>query len=172
MADDLTDLAHRLDRLAAGLGGDVMKGVMTDVGVALKKAGTSAVAGALGGDAKYSRWKGPEALTVAFAHHKDPGGLTFHRTRGSAGPWAVATLGRNQGNASGFSGPGINTRTGVTARTSRGNLRRVRARQAKRWNGTTRPLGTWDKAAAAISADAPREALDALETAVWKIVVG
>jgi hypothetical protein len=110
----------------------------------------------LGSDRKFTGngrkgggWKGPDALDIAVRIHKDGRGLTAHRTRGSAGPWRVATDGRNQGNASGFAGPGLNHRTGITSRTSTGKVR-LRRTRARRWNGRTEGKGTWHKSAAAI----------------------
>ena len=76
-------------------------------------------------------------------------------TRPSAGPFTVLELGRNRGNASGFSGPGINTRTGMTSRNKDGGVRKQRARKAKRWNGYTDGKSTSTKAVAAIDAAMP-----------------
>jgi hypothetical protein len=67
-------------------------------------------------------------------------------TRHGAGIWTTVTFGRNQGNASGFAGPGINIRTGLTARTKSGAVRRSRARRSRRWNGVTRGKGTGERA--------------------------
>ena len=166
------DVVVRLQKVEKALGPAAQKKRMTEVGVRLKVVGKSAVAGELGGNALYSRWPGTDALDVAFKHHSTPGGITMHRTRGSAGPWAVATEGRNQGNASGVSGPGINTRTGVTSRTKSGGLRKTRARAAKRWSGTTKPLHTWDKAAAAMGDRAPKIMRDLNREAVFDAFKG
>lgn len=67
-------------------------------------------------------------------------------TRFSAGPWTVAERGRNMGNASGFAGPGINTRTGTTSRKKDGSLRKVRKRKASKWSGYTRGKDTATRA--------------------------
>lgn len=67
-------------------------------------------------------------------------------TRLSAGPWTVAERGRNMGNASGFAGPGISTKTGKTSRNKDGSVRKVRQRKAKQWSGYTRGKETATRA--------------------------
>lgn len=93
-------------------------------------------------------------LEAAYALHRDGLGVTMHRSGRSAGPYRVANDGRHTGNAAGFAGPGINRKTGVTARTKSGAVRKVRATRGRRWNGVTRGRGTWDQAAAAMQARA------------------
>jgi hypothetical protein len=100
----------------------------------------------LGGDAAFSGWRRGSPIGLVTQLKTIPTGVAMIPTRASAGPWTVANQGRNQGNASGFSGPGINVRTGKTSRTKSGALRKVRARSAKRWNGTTSPKHTADRA--------------------------
>lgn len=96
----------------------------------------------LGGDIKFSGWAPELELKVKPI----TGGAVLMPTRSSAGPWTVAELGRNRGSSGGFSGPGLNVRTGLTARTKSGGLRKVRARKAKRWNGYTDGKETASKA--------------------------
>lgn len=100
----------------------------------------------LGGDAAFSGWRRGAPIGLATQLKTIQTGVAMIPTRSSAGPWTTANQGRNQGNASGFAGPGINHRTGVTARTKSGGLRKVRAVKAKRWNGTTDPKHTADRA--------------------------
>lgn len=83
-----------------------------------------------------------------------------HPTKQTAGPFTVLDQGRNTGNASGFAGPGINRRTGLTARKKNGELRKQRDRKARRWNGYTSGKGTASKAARAIEAAMPVVAED------------
>ena len=83
-------------------------------------------------------------------------------TRVTAGPITVLESGRNQGNAVGFAGPGINVRTGITSRNNAGGIRKQRNRKAKRWNGTTEGKGTSSKAVAAIDAAMPAVAEDGI----------
>jgi hypothetical protein len=78
----------------------------------------------------------------------------------------VAEQGRNQGNAGGFSGPGINRSTGITSRTKSGAVRRVRARQSRRWNGATAGKGTASRAVAEMDRQLPRIA----DKAVLKVI--
>jgi hypothetical protein len=99
------------------------------------------------GDQSMSGWRrgGPIKVTGAAKVISDTEISVFAAGKGK-GPMRVLEQGRNQGNAGGFSGPGINTRTGVTARTKSGGVRKVRARKGKRWNGTTDGKGTWSDA--------------------------
>lgn len=109
----------------------------------------------LGGDRAFGGWTRPApiALDTQIKTRKD--GHVLLPTRSSAGPWTVAEFGRNQGNASGFSGPGIG-RNGLTARTKSGAIRKVRARKAKRWNGTTQGMGTASDAVGQMDRDLPK----------------
>jgi hypothetical protein len=86
----------------------------------------------------------------------------------SRGPMRVLEQGRNQGNASGFAGPGINTRTGLTARNKNGSLRKVRARKGKRWNGRTEGKGTWTDAAKLMSERVPDRVDSEVQKAIGK----
>ena len=106
----------------------------------------------LGGDPKFSGWA--PALDTKIRWTRD--GVIMSPTRSSAGPWTVAERGRNQGNAAGFAGPGINRRTGITSRTNSGGLRKVRAFRAKRWNGRTRGKGTASDATATMDRELPQ----------------
>jgi hypothetical protein len=106
----------------------------------------------LGGDPKFSGWKPWLKLEVKQTRS----GAVLHPTRNSAGPWTVAERGRNQGNAAGFSGPGINRRTGITSRTKSGGLRKVRSVRAKRWNGRTLGKNTASDAVAAMEQQLPK----------------
>ncbi len=86
----------------------------------------------------------------------------------SAGPWTVAEFGRHQGNASGFFGPGVNRRTGATSRTKAGAVRKVRARQSKRWNGTTLPKNTATDAVKVMDKELPKIADDRVRRIISK----
>lgn len=112
-----------------------------------KKAAKNVLPRDLGGDHKFSGWDAPFTVESKWTPSS---AAVIHPTRNSAGPWRVADEGRNRGNVAGFSGPGINRRSGLTSRTKSGALRKTRSFKSKRWNGTTRGFGTGDKAAAAI----------------------
>lgn len=122
----------------------------------------------LGGDRAFGGWKrgNPIALDTQIKARK--GGHVLLPTRSSAGPWTVAEQGRNQGNASGFSGPGINTRTGLTSRTKSGAIRKVRARASRRWNGTTEGKGTASDAVGQMDRALPKIADAAVRLALRK----
>lgn len=90
------------------------------------------------------------------------GGVMIIRDRRSAGIVRVLDRGRNMGQATrrgvvgGLAqGPGINTATGITARTSTGGVRKVRAAKGKRWNGYTTAEHTWTDALKLMRAAAP-----------------
>jgi len=89
-------------------------------------------------------------------------------TARSAGPWTVAEQGRNQGNAGGFFGPGINATTGLTARTKSGKVRKVRARALRRWNGTTRGRDTASDAVALMEREMPKLAEQGVKRVIRK----
>jgi hypothetical protein len=144
LADTLGGFEKRLDALARGLSGVQMKRLMAEVGRGAVRDARSALPPDLGGDHKFSGWAAD--LDVKFTPHRNASSVTVHPTRRGAGPWRVAEQGRNQGNASGFAGPGINRQTGETARTKSGGIRKQRARKARRWNGRTAGKNTWSDA--------------------------
>ncbi len=109
---------------------------------AMQRIATRVASQDLGGDPKFSGWAPP--LDTQLKHLRD-GATLLTPTKTSAGPWTVAEIGRNQGNAGGFAGPGVSATTGRTARNKDGSLRKVRARKAKRWNGYTAGKGTATK---------------------------
>ena len=109
----------------------------------------------LGGDRKFRNWAPTADLQVRMTRND---GAMMSPTRTGAGIITTVNQGRNQGNASGFSGPGVNTRTGLTSRTKSGGLRRVRARSGKRWTGYTTGKGTADRAVRVIEAELPKVA--------------
>lgn len=118
----------------------------------------------LGGDAKFRGWA-PELVTQ-LKPGRD-GSTLLTPTRDSAGPWTVAEKGRNQGNAAGFAGPGINKRSGKTSRNKSGAVRKVRVTGARRWNGTTVGKHTASDAVKLMEAELPKVA----EDGVRKIIV-
>lgn len=145
MADDLTDLAQRLDRLAAGLGGPAMSAIMTKLGVEAKKDATAAAQRNLGADARFSGWRKAGALTSGF-EHVGPGSIEIvPRPRG---PWIVATEGRRAG--------------------------RKRSRKRGRvvgW-GATKGKNTWSDATTDIEQATPDRALKLLSEYVGSIING
>lgn len=118
----------------------------------------------LGSDRKHTGkgrgWGIP--LDVKTKRLREGNGIVVHPTRYSAGPWTEVERGRNQGDAGGFVGPGVNRKTGLTARRKDGGVRKVRAVKARRWNGTTRGRG----AASAAVSEFERALLPVVEKAV------
>lgn len=149
-----------IKKLGRTLGNEGATQIVKVMGAEAQKLATRAASSDLGGDPKFSGWA-PRLDTQL--RPLEAGRMLLTPTRSSAGPWTVAESGRNQGNASGFSGPGVNRTTGVTARTKTGALRKVRATKGKRWNGTTRGKGTASDAVAAFNREMPKIA--ARETA-------
>lgn len=152
MADSFASFARKLDKLTAGLRDPQLRKVMDRLGDDAQDIARREASSDLGGDPKFSGWKPPLDTQVK---HLGEGRIQLRPTGSSAGPWTVAQSGRNQGNASGFAGPGINTRTGLTSRTKSGGLRKVRGRKGRRWNGRTRGKGTSDRTHARIERDMP-----------------
>lgn len=113
--------------------------------------------GDLHGELKFRHWAPTLDLQIKPIAG---GGHVLVPTRSGAGPWTVAEFGRHQGNASGFSGPGVSARTGKTSRTKAGALRKVSARKGKRWNGVTAGMHTATKAVRAFDAEMPKIAED------------
>lgn len=66
--DDLDEFAERLEILAAGLSGQVLEDVMTELGVEAKKDFRLAAQLDLGPDAKFSGWLRAGELKVGFEH--------------------------------------------------------------------------------------------------------
>lgn len=117
----------------------------------------------LGGDAMFSGWG--VRLDTQIKATRD-GDHVLMPTRSSAGPWTVAEFGRNHGGSRGFVGPGVNTRTGLTARNRSGDLRKVRRRQARRWNGRTRGKRTATQAVSIMR----RDVIKAAETEYQRVL--
>ncbi len=159
MADTITfpELGRRVELLQKQVGGRGLKELTTAVAVKTKgDPHDAAQADPMNGS--FSGWRrgNPIELTARYNQWESkPGVFEVVPTPKAGGPWRVAESGRNQGNASGFSGPGINTRTGVTSFTKAGKVRKVRARKARRWNGTTRGFDTWSDAEKLMEARVP-----------------
>ncbi len=178
------DIVMAMRRLERSMSAEETKKRLTKVGMELKPIGLRSAAGTkvgadlmLTGSRPGEGWKRPGPLALAFK--ANGGRLLMHRAGRSAGVWRVAEEGRNQGNATGFSGPGVNRSTGETqfrkagapkvGKQSIGGIefnipvgatlpavRKVRAFRRKRWNGATDGFGTWTAAVDAMNAEAPR----------------
>ena len=99
----------------------------------------------LGADAAFTEGWGENPIQTRIVVGPTPGQARVEPKPQQLGVARVADIGRNHG-ASGFHGPGINRKTGVTSRTKKGNLRKVRAAKARRWNGVTEGYGITEKA--------------------------
>lgn len=134
----INDFADELER-------EVIKRMTAEQAAEAQRIAEREASADLGGDPKMSGWE--PSLDTKVIHFPD-GASLLAPTRSSAGPWTVATLGRNQGNAGGLAGPGViqsGANAGTTARTKSGGVRKVRARKLRRWNGYTDGKGTGDR---------------------------
>ncbi len=158
--DTFASFAKRLDTFMDGLKNPELERVMRTIGKAAEKDVERAVDADIGGNT-FSGW--PKATITTEQHHPAQGQVEV-RPRGKArGPVRVAESGRNQGNASGFAGPGLNVRTGNR---SRGGVRQTGVRRSKRWNGVTAPKYTWSDAEKVIERETPKR----LETEIRRAI--
>jgi len=153
-ASGFGDLSARFDMLAREMGGQAQQARLKRVGV-LSKADINEAVRADLGDMSMSGWRrgNPHEIAGRFDLVGDSSVAMTPGKRGR-GPMRVLEQGRNHGNASGFSGPGIGS-DGTTARTKSGGVRKVRARRGRRWNGTTQGKGTWTDATKIMEAKMP-----------------
>lgn len=133
----LAEYGRELAGLADDLTGPEQRKITRQMGVEAQRIAARHARLDLGGDRAFSGWDRGRRIALDTQLRNARDGTMLTPTRSSAGPWTVAQFGRNQGNARGFSGPGINTRTGTTSRTRSGGVRSVRTRRARRWNGVT-----------------------------------
>jgi hypothetical protein len=141
------EFGAELGRMAKDLTVDEKSNITKAMGRDARKLADAESSRDLGGDHAFSGWRRGRPTPAATQLIDGRAGATiFAPTKRSAGIWTTANQGRNQGNASGFSGPGVNRDTGMTARTKTGRVRKVRARKARRWNGYTTGKNTADRA--------------------------
>lgn len=159
------DYAAAVRKLSKQFDAAQLSEITRAMGVKAQAIAEAQAAADLGGDPRFSHWK--PRLDTQLKPGKD-GATILTPTRDSAGPWTVANVGRNQGNASGFSGPGINKKTGTTKKLKSGGVGKVKAVKGKRWNGTTRGKGTADKAVKRMEAELPKVAEDSMRKVIMR----
>lgn len=152
-----SSMADFVDDLSKSLTPAELRKITRTQAAAAQRIADASASRDLGGDRAFSGWNRglPLPLATQVRNGRD-GSTLLTPTRRSAGPWTVAQFGRNQGNAGGFAGPGINTRTGLTSRTKSGGIRKTRARSAKRWNGYTVGKNTASDAVSQMQRDLPK----------------
>jgi len=133
--------ARHVDKFAAEFADAKLKAIATKAGAEAKKLAPQAASADLGGDPKFSGWA--PTLDTRF-DHVEPGVISFHPTRRSAGPWTVAEFGRNQAAGPQLVGPRL-TKTG-----------RVSKAKTKRWNGRTQGKGAASDALSMIDKEIPK----------------
>ncbi len=165
----LAEFGHELERLGKDLEAAEKRKITKEMGDRAQQLATRAAQNDLGGDDAFSGWRRNKPLNlVTEVRSLSDGAAMLKPTKQSAGPWTVAEDGRNQGNATGFFGPGANRTTGVTARTKSGGVRKVRAWKAKRWNGTTKPKNTASDAVELMDRELPKIAERGVRRAIRK----
>lgn len=148
-----------VERLAKDLGDEGARKIAKTMGEEAQRIAKTAAARDLGADIMHTGtdqhpgWRQPLETNL---RPQQPGVTMVVPSRRSAGPWTVAEQGRNQGNASGVAGPGINQKTGLTSRTSKGALRKVSARKARKWNGRTKGKHTGSGAVSEMERELPK----------------
>ncbi len=165
--DSLAAYGRELAGLESDLTGSERQKITRQMGRVAQEIADRAAASDLGGDRAFSGWTraSPIALDTVVRNGRN-GATILSPTRGSAGPWTVAERGRNQGDAGGFAGPGVNRSTGLTSFTKAGKVRKVRERRARRWNGTTRGHRTASEALKVMDDKLPKIA----DAAVSKVI--
>ena len=158
--NDLQRVSHKFQKLGTELTGPALKTVGTAVGEAAKDDVLAKVKRDAGGNDSLSGWRN-STLKIGAQYTVKGDTVTVTPENLSRGPMRVLNDGRHQGNASGFSGPGV-SKDGTTKRTKAGKVRKVRSRQASRWNGRTRGKGTWDDAIDVVVRETPDRALKVL----------
>lgn len=142
MTQDFAAFQRKLDGVVKELDGTAGRRRLERVAKKTENDITEAVTGDIG-DTSMSGWRRGSPITITGRGVVQSNTeILMTPAKGAAGPMRVLQDGRNQGNAGGFAGPGVG-RDGMTARTKSGAVRKVRARKAKRWNGTTAGKGTW-----------------------------
>lgn len=136
--ESLAAFGKELAGLEGDLTGPEKRKVTRAMGDRAQTIAARAAARRLGGDRAFSGWDRGRPIQLGTRLRNARDGNTL-MTPTFPGGWTVAERGRNQGNAGGFAGPGINVRTGITSRTKSSAVRRTRARASRRWNGTTPP---------------------------------
>ena len=161
----LAEFGHELNELGKDLTTTEKRAITEQMGRRAQQLATIAASKDLGGDPKFSGWA--PTLDTQIRPQSD-GSALLTPTKRSAGPWTVAERGRNQGDVGLFAGPGINRNTGVTSRTKSGGVRKVRAFQAKRWNGVTQGKSTASDAAELMERELPGIAERGVRRAIRK----
>jgi len=149
-----TSLDKKLDIFARELSGKPAKARVEAVARSLAPLVEKAAQGDLG-DNSMSGWRRGNPIAITGVVRVDTKDVAIEPGKRAKGPMRVLETGRHFGESGGFQGPGVNRKTGETARTKAGKVRKVRARKSSRWNGHTQPRGTWTKAEEHIAAAYP-----------------
>lgn len=130
--------AAQMDKVAKELNTEARRKITRSAAEDAQKIADRMAMRDVGSDRAFSGWRRGNRipLDTKIKDGRDGASILMPERR-TAGPWTVAEKGRNQGGTSAVLGPGINQRTGETARNEDGSIRKVRARKARRWNGRT-----------------------------------
>lgn len=144
------EFGKELDKVVADMEREARSRITRKMGERAKAIADSAAGAELPG-MKFRHW--PPKLETQLKDGRE-GATILMPTKTGAGPWTVLDQGRHQND---FAGPGINRRTGRTARTKSGG---VRSAKGKRWNGRTVGKHTAAKAVARMERELPKIAED------------
>lgn len=150
--------ALHLEKLSRDTRGEIAKDTVTAMSERATEIAEKYARRDVGADFEMRGWPAALLGTKIKETRAGHGAVLLPYNRAAAAGWTVNERGRNRGDAVGFQGPGVNRTTGVTARTKRGAVRKVRERKAKRWNGYTRAKGTASDAQAEMEREVPKAA--------------
>lgn len=153
MSGSWLELESKLDRLAKDFAGVDGRRDMAEIGLRLKGEVDRAAERELGSDRSMSGWSRSKPIEITGTFRPRNSSVVIFARGGQV--MRVLESGRHMGDSDLILGPGVNRKTGVTARTKGGKVRKVRATRSRRWNGYTQPKNTWTEATTAIAARGP-----------------
>jgi len=173
VAQSFADLNRKMEAVERDLSGQLSRQAMARVGEAVQGEIEKAVTADIG-DTSMSGFRRGNSIKIVGTSKV----ISDHEVKvqpdpstGAKGAMAVLERGRNQGNAGGMAGPGVSA-DGTTRRTKSGAVRKVRARQSRRWNGTTRGRGTWSDATEIMTREMPKRYVAELDATIGKFITG
>lgn len=148
MADDFAAVARWVENLEKAVGPAATRRILTKAGAAGKKSALEAASSSLGGDRRFSNWKGKPALSAGYDSVSATEVTIKFRP---SGMWRLAEAGRHssgaifprrggrkgRGPGGGRGGPAVRTPAGPRARSSYG-----RSRGLKTYSTATRKAST------------------------------
>lgn len=147
------EFGRAVEKMQADLEKESRGKIAVAMGERAQAIATSAASADLGGDLKFHHWAPRWDTHIK----KTADGVVLLPTKTGAGVITVANQGRHNATG-GFSGPGINAKTGTTKKLKSGLVGKVKSNKGKHWNGSTKGMHTADKAVVRIEAELPKMA--------------